>query len=121
MYYAAQELSRLDVHEAWANELANYWRENAEIAGGATMDAKFDEYVIDELRRQIVLDVACKVLEKFRSFGEKIPVSVLESMNMSGTYHVHDSPTEGFLKTSRGLINLLEGNYAPNEAALPIW
>jgi hypothetical protein len=120
IYYAAQELSQVDADAEWINELANYRRENAKIAGGATMDAKFDEYVVDEIRHQIVLEVARRVLEKFLSFGEKIPVSVLESMHMSGTYNVHDAPAEGFLKTSGGLINLLVGSYAPDEAAFPI-
>lgn len=121
MYYAAKELSHLKSQAEWIDNLENYWRDMVDIAGGAIMDAQFDVYIVDEGRRQIVLDVARKVLEKFRGFGEKIPISVLESMEMSGTFWVHDPPTEGFINASQGLINLLEGRVVADNPAMPMW
>jgi hypothetical protein len=121
MYYAAEEIPRLDSHDQWMDELADYWRKSAEIGCGATMDAKFDVYLTDEIRRQVVLKVARRVLEKFLSFGETIPISVLESMTTSASYWVHDPPTEGFINASRGLINLLEGKVVTDIPAMPMW
>jgi hypothetical protein len=120
LFYAAAELSNANISEEWTKELHSKWTYEAHLAGGGILSGGFDDYLTDENRLALARAIADKVLARFISFGTSIPVSELNSMQMSGTRWTRDVDIAHFTRVAKGVVNLLSHNMQPEEQSLPV-
>jgi len=79
-----------------------------------------ERFATDEHRRQALLDIFRRILDRILSHGQVISKAELNSMGMNGTSWHKDVDVELFARLGRALIKLLERDTHPDDQSLPI-
>jgi len=120
MYFAIDELRKFSPQEDWMTDAIAYWQNCISIGGGGIISADFETFAPDEHRRQILLTVAMRIVERLKAFGETIPMDFLNSIQIGGTEWTGNDETLRYLRTSNGFIHLLEEDTKAYDDALPV-
>jgi hypothetical protein len=112
-----QEIDHLDHPPSWLREARDEWELQATAGFGFGVMPGLDNFVTDEERRDVILRLLSRVIERLQSFGPVIPRETLNALHTGGegAEFTKDAPADSFLRTARYLAKLLRGTLEPNE------
>lgn len=104
----------------WLREVQHHWHLRATVGFNGCMDAGLDDFVTDDRRKQVVIDLAYGVLDSLRARGPLLPAAELNAMELRGGVHFFaDVPVSAIIRDGRAFLGLLEGRITTNAATAP--
>jgi hypothetical protein len=112
-----KEIDALQAAPAWLREVRDEWDELSKAGYGFGVMPDLDRFVTDDARRQQLLGIGGRALERLRALGEVIPRDVLNAFETGGpgSYFTQDAPAATFRRTGEYFLKLLEGTLTPAE------
>lgn len=116
------EIDKLDSLPSWLLNLREHWE--FQTAGNCSgfMSAKLDEFVTDDERREQILLLSERALQRLDAYGEVISAGELNSMGVGGkssTFMCDLSPDK-FKVIGRAFIQLLRGELDTDASTSPV-
>ncbi|MFZ5986884.1 MAG: hypothetical protein ACOYWZ_07155 [Bacillota bacterium] len=108
-----KEIGEMSNAPEWLEKAKTYWFEHAKDHVNGVMDPCLDEFITDNSKLQLFLELCKKVYSSLLGFGEKISADYINNLygyEKTFDYRIReDNLTELYLSYGRFLIKLLEG------------
>jgi hypothetical protein len=111
------EIDRMQDAPQWLRDLREEWETQATAKFGFGVMPGLDNVVTDDARRQVILALASRALDRLKTLGDPIPAATLNAIRDwgEGYEYTGDVPAANFLRPGQYFIKLLEGRLAPDE------
>lgn len=112
-----REIDKLDQMPDWLREARDEWELQGTAGFGFGVMPGLDEFITDDSRRKVVIDLTRRALHELESLGDPIPSETLNALKTGGEHSTfpHAVPAAIFLRTARYFLKLLEGTLEPWE------
>jgi hypothetical protein len=111
------EIDRLEEVPPWLREARDEWHLQATAGFGFGVIPALDEFVVDDERRALVLQLSERARQAIERWGDPVDPNVLNDLNTGGSDGAFLSavPAEAFRRVADYFIKLLRGTLSPAE------
>jgi hypothetical protein len=111
------EIDKMDSAPAWLKALRAEWHVQATAGFGFGVMPGLETFLTSGARRDVVLDLSAKAMERLRTFGPMIAKDELNAIlkGTEGTIFTGDVEVKLFRQVGEYFLKLLRGELGPNE------